>query len=91
MRPPRVRYRPRVSLLSLVSSVVGAPAILIFLQQRGSVFPTPKVELLTLLGGLAVGLIVPSLGQLVAVRRMNRRLARLTASRQGSVEPEVQL
>ena len=77
-RVRRVRYRPKVSVLGLVSALVGSVAGLLFMQQRGSVFPTSTVGIITIVVALVSGIGLPSLGRVVATRRMNRRLARLS-------------
>ena len=87
MTPRRVRYRPRFSLLGLVSGVLGALGSLVFLQQAGKVYPTAAVGIITLVLGLVTGLVLPSIGRLVANRRVNRRLARLTASAPVTSDP----
>src|SRR5205823_5227597 len=77
----RVPYRPKLSVFAVLSSVVGAIAGLVFFQQRGSVFPTAAVGLITIVAGVVTGIVVPSLGRLVATARLNRRLARLAETR----------
>jgi hypothetical protein len=75
----RVRYRPKVSVLGLVSALVGSLGGLLFMQQRGSVFPTSTVGIITIVVALVSGIALPSLGRVVATRRINRRLARLSS------------
>jgi hypothetical protein len=70
----RVPYRPRISAAGIISAVVGAVGILLFLQQRGKVFPTAVVGAATLVAGVVAGIVLPSLGLVVATRRLNRRL-----------------
>ena len=78
-RAGRVRYRPKVSVLGLASALIGSLAGLLFMQQRGSVFPTSTVGIVTIVVAVVSGVAVPSLGRVVATRRLNRRLARLFA------------
>jgi hypothetical protein len=75
-RQIRARWKPRFSVIGIGGSVVGAVGVLVVLQQRGQVFPTLLVEIATVLIGLGVGIVLPSLGRVVAVRRINRTLSR---------------
>jgi predicted membrane-bound spermidine synthase len=74
----RVRWRPKFSVVGIAGSVLGAIGVLVFLQQQGKVFPTTIVNIVTILIGIAVGIAVPSLTRLIAIRRINRALARRT-------------
>ncbi len=56
-----VRRRPRVSVLGLVSGVIGGLGILILLQQLGTLFPTRNAAIVGLVLGAALGLIIPML------------------------------
>jgi hypothetical protein len=71
-----VRWRPKISVVGIVGSVLGAIGTLVVLQQRGLVFPTTLVGIATILIGIGVGIGVPSLTRLIAIRRINRVLAR---------------
>jgi sorbitol-specific phosphotransferase system component IIC len=63
-------------VIGILGSLVGALGVLVVLQQRGQIFPTLSVEIVTLVIGLLVGIAVPSLARLIAVRRINRVLSR---------------
>jgi len=65
----------RLSLFGIVGSVFGAIGVLVTLQQRGLVFPTTIVEIVTIIIGVLLGLAVPSLIRLRAVHRINRERA----------------
>lgn len=82
-RAPRVRFRPKISVLGILAALVGALFAVVFLQQRGSVFPTPTVGITTLVAGLVVGIALPNIGRVIATARLNRRLARLASRRGG--------
>jgi membrane-bound ClpP family serine protease len=75
-QPRRIRWRPKFSVVGIAGSILGAIGVLVILQQRGSVYPTTVVEIVTLVIGLVIGVGVPSLFRLIAVRRINRRVAR---------------
>lgn len=85
-RTPRqvhlVRWRPRLSILGMITGVLGATGFVVLLQQAGRVFPTATLVIIAWVAGLLVsGLVVPSLARLVAVGRINRRrAARLRAA-----------
>jgi hypothetical protein len=76
VRLPRARWRPRISVVSLVGGLLAGAGIVVLLQQYAVVYPTRAVAIEGLVGGLALGLIIPSLLRVFAVRRVNRALAR---------------
>jgi membrane-bound ClpP family serine protease len=75
-RPRRIRWRPKFSVIGIAGSILGAIGVLVILQQQGWVYPTTTVEIMALVIGLIIGVGVPSLFRLIAVRRINRRAAR---------------
>ena len=70
-----VRWRPRISVMGITGGVVGGASVLAMLQEYGRFFPTTAVAYRAVLVGAGVGIVVPSLARILAVRRANRRLA----------------
>ena len=70
-----VRWRPRLSVIGVVSGLLGATGVVVLLQQAGQVFPTITLVIVAWVCGLLAGLVIPSLARLVAVGRINRRRA----------------
>lgn len=62
------RWQIHLGVIPMISGVLGALGLLVFLQQAGSVYPTLLVTILFLFGGLAVGIILPT----IAVRISRR-------------------
>ncbi len=81
----RATWRPRISVVGLVGSVLFGLGFTIFLQQSGEVFPDEGTFLQYIGAGLIVGIVVPSLIRVVTVMRANRAIAsaesRLAAAR----------
>ena len=75
IRLRRVHWRPRFSVVGMLSGVLGGLAAVVLLQQSGKLFPTWEILGRALVAGLLVGIILPSLTRLIAVRRANRRVA----------------
>lgn len=71
----RVRWRPRISVMGISGGVLGGASVLAMLQEYGRFFPTTAVAYRAVLVGAGVGIVIPSLARIVAVRRANRRLA----------------
>jgi len=69
---PHARWRPRLSVLGIICSLLGAIGVVVLLQQYGKVFPTRLVVIYALVAGLAAGVAVPSLLALIGVFRTNR-------------------
>src|SRR4051812_49871644 len=69
------KWGPRFSFFGILGGVLATMGLLVLLQQAGRVYPTSTVALLSLLGGIVIGILLPSLGVLIAVRRANRRYA----------------
>ena len=70
-----VRWRPRISVMGITGGVAGGASVLAMLQEYGRFFPTTAVSYRAVLVGAGVGIVVPSLARILAVRRANRRLA----------------
>jgi hypothetical protein len=67
-----MKWGPRFSFIGIVGGILAAFGLLVLLQQGGRVYPTVTVALVMLIGGILFGIVLPSLGVLVAVRRYNR-------------------
>ena len=63
------RWRVRFSPLGIVGGLIGAIGLLVLLQQSGSVFPTIGVIIVAGVLGLIVGIVLPSLAQVITTRR----------------------
>lgn len=74
-----VRFRPAITVLGVLSGLIGGIGVLTLLQQAGIVYPTRNVTLVAAALGIAWGVAVPSLRRLRRIRRINRRLAALEA------------
>jgi hypothetical protein len=73
--PGRVRFRPRLSFFGILGGLLAGLGAGVLLQQYAILYPTRTVAIIELAAGLALGILLPSLGRLRAVRRINRRLA----------------
>ena len=79
---PRARWKPRLSILGLLGGLVMGLGVVVLLQQYGKLYPTTEILVGGVVGGCLVGgIVVPSLLRLVAVRRINRAIARVEARR----------
>ncbi len=75
-RLPRAPWRPRITLLGVVSGLLAGAGGVVLLQQYSLELPTQFVIIRTLVVSTVVyGLLVPTLGRTIAVMRVNRRLA----------------
>ena len=75
-RLPRAGWRPRISVVGIIGGLLAAVGIVVLLQQYAVVYPTRAVAIEGLAGGLALGLVIPSLLRVFAVWRLNRTIAR---------------
>ncbi|MGH2712107.1 MAG: DUF2510 domain-containing protein [Actinomycetota bacterium] len=73
-RIPRVRWRPRLSFVGIGSGILFAVGSGVLLQQYGAIWPTLGMGVGFLVGGIALGILVPTLARLRVVRKINRRL-----------------
>jgi len=76
VRLRRVGWRPRISAVALIGGLLAGAGIIVLLQQYAVVYPTRAVAIEGLAGGLALGLVIPSLLRVFAVWRLNRTIAR---------------
>jgi hypothetical protein len=74
-RLPRARWRPRWSIIGTLGGIIGSLFTVFFMELNGTVYPTRAYTIKALVAGFLVGLILPSLARIVAVRRTNRRIA----------------
>jgi len=74
---PRARWRPRFSFVGIVGGFLSGVGGLVLLQQYAVLFPTRTVAIVFVAGGVILGITLPSLLRVRAVRKTNRRLARL--------------
>jgi hypothetical protein len=81
-RFPRARWRPRLSVLGILGGLLGSLGAVVLMELNGNVYPTRQWTIEALVGGLLVGLIVPSLGNAFAAWRINRHRAARFASLQ---------
>ena len=72
---PRARWRPRLSVLGILGGLLGSAGAVVLMELNGTVYPTRQWTIEALVGGLLAGLIIPSLGNAIAVWRINRRRA----------------
>jgi hypothetical protein len=76
VRLARAGWRPRISAVGLIGGLLAGAGIVVLLQQYALVYPTRAVAIEGLAGGLALGLVIPSLLRVFAVWRLNRTIAR---------------
>ena len=81
---PRAHWRPRISFIGLVGGLLFGAGGVVLLAQYSIIFPTRNAGITALIAGLALGLVVPSLGRLRAVRKTNRRIDALYRGRSTS-------
>ncbi len=77
---PRVRparWRPRLSVLGIAGALIGSVCAVVFMELNANVYPTRAWTIRAVIGGLLVGLVLPSLGSAFAVWRCNRKIAAL--------------
>jgi hypothetical protein len=73
---PRVRWTPHVTLLGLFSGLLAGVGATVLLQQYSIDYPTLAAIIRNVVIGVAVyGLIIPTLGYTLAVRRLNGKIA----------------
>jgi hypothetical protein len=83
-RFPRVRWSPRITLLGAVSGLLAGLAVAVLLQQYSIEYPTQAAVIRdAVVGAVAYGLVLPTLGRTWAIRRFNRRIDALERTRTG--------
>ncbi len=85
---PRVSWRPRLSVIGIGSGILFGAGSGILLQQYGVIWPTLGMGISILVGGLALGILIPSLARLRVVRKLNHRLDVFEQRSTGPVETE---
>jgi len=71
-----IRYKPKISLVGLVSGLVLGASILALLHQNGSLYPTRNLAIVSVVvGALVCGIVLPSLTRMAKISKVNRRLA----------------
>lgn len=75
-RLPRVAWRPRISVVSTLGGPLAGVGVVVLLQQYGVLYLSRAVAIEGLVGGLAVGLLLPSLIRALSVSRVNGAIAR---------------
>lgn len=74
-RIPRAHWRPRLSVLGILGGLLGSLGAVALMELNGTVYPTRTWTIEALAGGVLAGLVIPSLGNAIAVWRINRRRA----------------
>lgn len=69
--PALVRWKPRISIGSLIGALLAGLGTLVLCQQFALFFPTIAVLILWLAGWLLIGVAVPSLARLYSVHKAN--------------------
>jgi hypothetical protein len=73
---PRLRWRPRLVLVAPLLAVLTGLGVLMYLQQSGAVYPTPKAVIVAAAAGLVAGTLIGNLARLLGTGALNRRLRR---------------
>lgn len=77
-----IRYKPKVSLVGMLSGVLVGISLLALAHQNGSIYPTRNLAIASAVAGLLLfGIALPSLTRMRKVRKVNRRLAALGSAR----------
>jgi hypothetical protein len=75
-RLPRARWTPRITLLGIAFGLLGGLSALVLLQQYSIALPTRGLAIqLLVIGAVAYGVVLPTIGRTFAVLRVNGRLA----------------
>jgi hypothetical protein len=69
-----IRWKPKFSLVAMVSGMLLGLSILVLLHQNGTLDPTRMAAVYALVGGLLFGILVPSLRRFFAVRKANAKI-----------------
>ncbi len=71
-----IRYKPKVSIVGVVSGALVGLSLVVLAHQNGSLYPTRSFVVLSVIAGAFLfGIVVPSLTRMRAVRRANQRIA----------------
>ncbi len=74
---PRARWTPHITLLGMLSGLLAGVGATVLLQQYSIDYPTLAAIIRNVIVGVAVyGLVIPTLGYTLAVRRLNGSIAR---------------
>jgi hypothetical protein len=85
---PRIRWRPRPFVIAPLVGILGALAVVLYLQQAAVLFPTVVQLAVAAAIGFVVGMIVANLGRLLGAATLNRRLVAAEAGLEvEAVEP----
>lgn len=77
-RLPRARWTPRITLLGLVSGLLAGAGAVVLLQQYAIEYPTMAAAVRNVVIAVVLyGVVVPTIGRTLAVRRLNGRIAKL--------------
>lgn len=69
-QPMKVRkWQIHLGVVPMLGGLLGALGLLVFLQQAGTVYPTLLVTILFLVGGLVVGIALPTIGTRIGRRK----------------------
>lgn len=79
---PRMRWMPRITLLGVLSGLLAGLGAAVLLQQYSIEYPTLAAIIRDgVVGALVYGLLIPTLGNTVAILRFNGRINRLERGR----------
>lgn len=77
-RLPRARWLPRITLVGLVGGLFAGAGVLVLLQQFAVIYPTMSWAIcLLVIGAIAYGFVLPTLGFTIGWLRVNSKVARL--------------
>ncbi len=72
---PRARWGIRLSAVGIFAGVLAGAGAIVLLQQYAVAYPSTGIIVAGLAAGLALGILLPSLGWTLAIRRARRRLS----------------
>jgi len=76
---PRASWRPRFSISGTIGGILLGLGVVVLLQQYGEIFPNLTTIIGYIVGGIALGIVLPSLIRVVNVLSLNRALTRAEA------------
>jgi hypothetical protein len=78
----RVGWKPRISVLGSLGGLLLGLGVVVLLQQYGKLYPTTPILVGGVVAGVLLGgLVIPSLFRLLAVARINRKIAAINSRR----------